>query len=1577
MASFTSCLLSHKLNGKVQTAELREAAQEYERRGLDPQAAAIRAVEEKIELLQMEEKAIIAAVRSAYEGAGGKKKQAAEKIGKSEFTNSLSRDSSWVIKNKETGEVIMETFDRKKVDALNTDKYEAVPIAAHLAGINKQDATREEGKAAKPKTAPEPVAVDVEKPSNDAASEEKEGKKQAEPSTTEKTSEPAQSKDAGDGEVLGNVGKDAVPVETFYDLGEYRINGNKLLRGDKQIGDIKLEVEGGKTPHLVVRDIRINSKGKGTGTEVLRALMDKAAEHGMPVALTSEGMLGKQHQQRLRAYYKRLGFKKNSGADKVAGVREEFVWTPGDDQSDLGKAASPSNAAPFDQSIYDDIGQGKSATDILNRIATESDNALNREIAQALLDAGINPAIKQETAEGKRFTVGNAPQGYAFAAAYSPKTDTVMLFRAEEAERNAVHEFVHSGTFKAIRKGGQHALMMKQLYAYVKKSGKAGDAYGMSNLDEFTAEALSNPEFQAMLRKVTAMPEGSKFENAWNWFVDIVRRALGLPTKYTTALDQALRYGRGLMLENGDENTQGDLLGSVGDANRQDMPTRVEITSILKSHPFTKLKIKPKRMFVAGSFSTGTQRVDSDIDIIIEVPDGIDPIALQSEYRKRASDFFVKNNLRGVHDAAHPQWSGRRIDVYFVADAEAEANGRPIVEIDDVLGNVNRMPDWLKSLPKETQDAAKKAGIWQEQKPLKQRLKELRDKAVAEFQQGVVDQFAPLKELDERSYVLSRLTKSADAPLEAVLMYGKPFLNSAGAVDVNAEKGGLIAVLQQLQGEHDRFFAWIAGNRAAKLKLQGKENLFSDTDISALKNLSQGKLANGKDRSTLYNMVHQQFNGYSKSVLDIAEQAGIINGDDRAIWESDFYVPFYRVMEDQEFKGPKNVSGMVNQYAFKKLKGGTDNLNDLMQNTLRNWSHLLSASLKNQAATAAIESAVKAGIATEVSQKQKGSVSILGRSVQKIPKGKKYMEGGVEKVSDGSAEVETFGEKHYMIDDPFIMDAITSLEFAGFNNPVMKAMTKAKHYLTLGVTVSPTFKIRNLIRDQLAAVAVNPVSYNVMSNLVDGWKGTDKDSAQYAKMLTGGGLMRFGTFLEDDRAAHLKRLVNAGVDEKTILDSDNKAKAALAAAWDWWQEVGDRSENITRAAIYKQRYEQLVKDGKSEDEAHLLASFAARDSMDFSLQGKWGSIRFLTQLVPFMNARLQGLYKIGRDGVMPTGRMIAPRVFGDAKTGDKAKAMRFGAVVGAVSLASIALMLAYRDDEDYQEREEWDKDTYWWFKVGGTAYRIPKPFEVGAMGTIAERGLDTLLNGMDKPSRELFIERMWAMITQTFSMNPIPQLFKPMIDLYANTDSFTGRPIETPGMENLSKSERIGPNTSATAQFIGKATSKVGLSPAQVDFLVNGYFSWLGTHAVMTADFAMRPLMGLPEKPTRKWPDDYFILGDFAKGLPSNQSKYVTKFYEQAKEVQEAMADIRYYQSMGNLEKAMELKQENADKVKLAEMYSQAGRQIGEINKRIKLVQSRNLDPDVKREQIDRLNQQRNRLAKLIEERRLARQSAN
>lgn len=46
--------------------------------------------------------------------------------------------ASWVIRNKHTGEVIAETFDRRAVDALNIEKYEATPVLEYLVSLNRK-----------------------------------------------------------------------------------------------------------------------------------------------------------------------------------------------------------------------------------------------------------------------------------------------------------------------------------------------------------------------------------------------------------------------------------------------------------------------------------------------------------------------------------------------------------------------------------------------------------------------------------------------------------------------------------------------------------------------------------------------------------------------------------------------------------------------------------------------------------------------------------------------------------------------------------------------------------------------------------------------------------------------------------------------------------------------------------------------------------------------------------------------------------------------------------------------------------------------------------------------------------------------------------------------------------------------------------------------------------------------------------------------------------------------------------------------------------------------------------------------
>lgn len=848
-------------------------------------------------------------------------------------------------------------------------------------------------------------------------------------------------------------------------------------------------------------------------------------------------------------------------------------------------------------------------------------------------------------------------------------------------------------------------------------------------------------------------------------------------------------------------------------------------------------------------------------------------------------------------------------------------------------------------------------------KTLRERAEEFAKDWKKNLVQGVFDQFAPIKDISSKGYMLARLAKGGDSSIEAMLMYGKISVDGDGVYRVDYDgknMNGFAAAMAKLDGEHDRFLAWVSGMRAAELSKVGLENLMTPEDIAAMKSLATGSTASGKVRRVLYAEALRDLNAFNDSILKVAADSGLIDEATREMYRDMPYVPFYRLSEEDVVQGPSVSKGLVNQSAWKQLKGGTNKLNeDLMGNLLKNWSHLITASANNRAAKEVLDTAAKMGAATDMTNdvvaqdingqpiyraNTKGLVRYRGEIVRKIPKGQAYIENGQSKISDGSAEVTYVGDRYFKVDDPHLMDAIASI---GFTPKVWKPMADFKRYLTFGVTVNPTFKIRNLIRDSIQAVGTAELSYNPVKNILMGAKGTEMMSQVRAQMLASGGMLRFGS-AEGAYSGHVRRLIEKGVDPQYILDDENKLKAfwkhKVLPAFEAYQELGDRSENVNRAALY----EQLIAKGMS----HAEASFWARDMMDFSMHGKWAAVRTLTAVVPFMNARLQGLYKLGR--------------------ATKADYKRMGATLAAVSMASIALMLAYQDDDDWKKREDWDRDNSWWFKIGDTAFRIPKPFEVGAVGTIAERSLELMIN--DEMTGKRFGQRMRDLVMQNLSMNPTPQLVKPMINLYANKDGFSGRDIETPGMEKMRPEDRYTERTSEVARFLGQLGLPnpaqllmgrwEGLSPVQIDYLIRGYFSWLGTSTTNILDRGIRPLMDRGEQPDMRL-RDVFLAGNFVESLPSGSSRYVTQFYDQAKEIEQMYASYQQAIKEGDTEKAQEIRADNPEGFAARRSVEAAKRAQSLISGQMRAIErNRTMSGEEKRARLDRLEQQRDSMAR-------------
>jgi Large polyvalent protein associated domain 38/phage-Barnase-EndoU-ColicinE5/D-RelE like nuclease3 len=866
-------------------------------------------------------------------------------------------------------------------------------------------------------------------------------------------------------------------------------------------------------------------------------------------------------------------------------------------------------------------------------------------------------------------------------------------------------------------------------------------------------------------------------------------------------------------------------------------------------------------------------------------------------------------NVESIVSTLHPNAQGDGGNGLIVLRSPAAGNSGPAGPMFSRAATAT-ITDNYNPLQKQ---AAEKAFGAVAKQTVAERAKEMRSNLGTKLRQGLVDQFAPIKEVSMHAYMLARLSKASDGAVEAALLYGKPFLRD-GVTDVDIKDGGFAKVLASLKGEHDRFFQWVAALRAERLKAEGKENLLTDQDISALKSLNAGSFQDGTPRMPAYAAALRELNAFNEAGLKIAKESGLIDQAAMDLMKDQPYVPFYRLMEDGDIKGARFSSGLINQQAFKKLKGGTQQINaDLLQNTLLNWSHLYAAAARNRAALATMKDAEGMGVAYQVSADTKGAVKVM---------------------RDGVTE-------HWMIEDPYLLDAVSALHYTP--SKLAQGMAPFKRLLTMGVTINPTFKIRNLIRDSLSAMAQSDLGYNPFANVAQGWKAMDKNSQTQASMLASGGIIKFGT--QEDTGALRRKIDKLG---GTMLDKDGfgKLKSQMASLWEAYEEFGDRTENANRAALY----ERLIAKGHS----HAEASFMARDLMDFSMSGKWEMVRFLTQTVPFLNARMQGLYKLGRAAAE------------DPK--------RFGAIAGAVSLASLGLMAAYQDDEDWKKRDDWDRDSYWWFKIGNQAFRIPKPFEVGSIGTLAERTAELMLS--KEMTGKRFGERLSDMIFNTFAMDPTPQAVKPLLDVYANKDSFSGKAIEGFADERLRPQDRYSDRTSEVARLLGSwglpdpvklaKGDYSALSPKQIDFLMRGYTGWLSTVFTTATDTVLRPMMGRGDRPEMQM-RDVFLAGNFVESLPTNSSRYVSTMYDQAREISQVWASYQAAVKSGDVEGAAKIRAANPEALAKRIPVEAAKTRVAELSQQAKKVEGdRLMSAEAKRRRLDEIAAQKDAIAKRL-----------
>lgn len=853
------------------------------------------------------------------------------------------------------------------------------------------------------------------------------------------------------------------------------------------------------------------------------------------------------------------------------------------------------------------------------------------------------------------------------------------------------------------------------------------------------------------------------------------------------------------------------------------------------------------------------------------------------------------------------------------------------------------------------------------------------------LKQGVVDAYASVEALEKElhgqvldaadsAWKAMLATKNHASMMAAVMVKGVPKYTGGIFKPVTGRKG-FIEILRPAAEHQDgnlipQLELFLAANRAQRLigetNRDGtvKEQRMTPAAIAAGLALEQ--------KYPFFRDILNDWKVFNGQALDLAEEAGILDPEMRKLWEEDDYVPFYRVLDELDVMAPGKRKGFSGQKAMTRaLKGGPAPLNSIIENMVMNTSSLLDRANKNLAMQKIVGLAEGHGLTREPKAIQAAmyndeqiaralkNVGIdidpntpLDRKNQKwvrlfrrvAPKGDNVVSVYriVERTDAQGVVTKHSVPEYYRVDDPLLLRSIQGMgpdQFSG----VVKLFQIPKRLLTAAVTADPAFMAANLVRDTLANWIQSDVKGNPITGALKGIRSSLKEDPEvWAIMMAGGG----GGGYYDSNPAEIRKLLRKHVSDAKMggfLDSIVSPKKAWAA----WHRFGAATENANRIAVYN----AVKKAGGSEAEA----VYQARDVLNFSMSGDHAVVRFLITTVPFMNARIQGLYRLQR--------------------GYKDHPWSFLGRGLSLLAATMILAAANAGDDEYEELPEWDKDIYWhvFFPPDENGkrehLRIPKPFELGIIfGTVPER-VGRLAAGYDQPKE--FMRSMGRALMDTLAFNPIPQAVKPAIEQFANRSMFTGSAIVGAAEKPLKAEQQYTPWTSETTRVIADLmpgfAPEFMRSPKRLEHLVRAYTGAIGMYALSSADFFTRRIGDFPERPSMKI-YDLPVVERFVRDPDPRITKYSDSLYEMLDEANAVFSSINRLQKGGQAEEAKQMRAENLDKLRARKNLNNIAADIRKLNNRIRLEMVSNRTPEEKRERIDALTARKNERMRQIQQ---------
>jgi hypothetical protein len=583
--------------------------------------------------------------------------------------------------------------------------------------------------------------------------------------------------------------------------------------------------------------------------------------------------------------------------------------------------------------------------------------------------------------------------------------------------------------------------------------------------------------------------------------------------------------------------------------------------------------------------------------------------------------------------------------------------------------------------------------------------------------------------------------------------------------------------------------------------------------------------------------VRRKYNAYNKGLIEFLASSGRISKKTASdLLKDGDYVPYYRVSDNgtAELNFGNNVTFNVGdirrQPYLAELKGGETKLLPLNEAIQQNTLLLTDMALTNNATKSVAYGLQALG-------KGMGPIDLkTGKPTNLMP----------IKTGPGPADARTIrfyqepdpndptdtGERHLVVNTKGTLAegvptelVVQSLEGASLALPgFLKLGGVAADWLRAGVTRTPLYIARKLLREPMAAAFTGGLNQNTFSAIFSA-------GAEYLRMSTG----------SSDAQA---KLIEKGLIQSNIFAGDMSDMKKMALQLASGKDQNALEKVFAAADRYAMRADAatlalVLKNAEANGLSEVEADMATMESMNFYKRGLSPTLQYASRLIPFFNAQIQGLnvlVKAAR-GNMPfeEQQQIKRKFFNNAML---------------LTATGLVYAMAMEDDEYFRNARPRDKYSNFFLPIPGVEepLKLPIPFEAGYFYSLAVAAVDAMRAETDGKAQWQAIKDLFLGSIPGYSSMGIPQIAKPVFEVWANKNFLTGAPVESLRLQGLDPEERYNATTTELAKQMSKAVPI--LSPIQIEHIVRGYFGVLPLAAAAAAN-GLFEREGKGEKPEK------------------------------------------------------------------------------------------------------------------------------